>query len=114
MNALSVISCSLLALLVAVSFYAVVCLRQIHSSLVRHHQNLESSLRFLLFEKETYSFAGRTEFGDSGFCVWVYRGGQWKIAADYSREGFEPGPPPAYSGSCEGYAVKQPSVKARR
>ncbi len=113
MDVIPIITCALLAVLVGMMLDAAVQLRRIHSALALHHRNVESFLHYFLFEKDLYSDYRPKEHDDSGFCVWVYHNGQWKVAADYSREGFEPGPPPSYKGSCEGYAVKQPSVKIK-
>jgi hypothetical protein len=48
---------------------------------------------------------------ETGYSVWSYQGGTWRLFEDRSAPGFVPGPPPAEPGLHEGYCVKVISVR---
>jgi hypothetical protein len=48
---------------------------------------------------------------ETGYSVWSYEGGTWRLFEDRSAPGFVPGPPPAEPGLHEGYCMKVISVR---
>ena len=65
--------------------------------------------------KEAIPFPGPSasyEYAQTGYAVWLYRGGSWDLIEDRSGEGYQPGPPPESAGLHEGYALRKQSIKA--
>jgi hypothetical protein len=75
---------------------------------------VEHGLHYFMFDRHGSHFFGSIPPVDCGFCVWVFRRGNWQIEGNYCAEGYEPGPPPSRAGVIEGYAVRQLAVKKRR
>jgi hypothetical protein len=101
-----------LAVLVGLMIDVALSVRRIRSESTQLRTTVEQGMHYLMFEKPEYPPGTMPKFA-GGFSVWVYRGGAWRLEANFSDEGYEPGPPPSGPGEHEGYAIRQLSVKKK-
>jgi hypothetical protein len=106
------IVCTGLVLLFAALIDLVLSARKIAARLSRLECLVESAIHYFTFDHRAYPYTHH--MADGGFSVWAYRSGKWEMTDDFSREGFEPGPPPPHPGSFENEAVRKPSVRSPR
>jgi hypothetical protein len=108
METVAYVACALLVVVLGVLTDIAVSARAIKSTLARQQAQLEAAID--IFIKCSYP-TGWSKKDEAGICVWVFRGGVWKLEGKYCGEGYEPGPPPSRKDAVEGYAVKQVCVK---
>ncbi len=112
MELLAYIACAALFLILGVMIDVAITARRLRDEASRLRAALEHGLHYFIFVRPHYP-NGTLHSHEGGFCVWVFRGGDWKLEANYCQEGYEPGAPPTRTDVIEGYAIRQLGVKKR-
>jgi hypothetical protein len=109
---LAYVAVGALAVLLGLVIDVALSIRRIRTEATQLRTTVEKGMHFLMFDKPAYPPGTQPKY-EGGFGVWVYRGGVWRLEANFSAEGYEPGPPPSRPGEYEGYAIRQLSVKKK-
>jgi hypothetical protein len=112
MEVITYLACGLLFAILVVLILIAVIVQGLRRDAFHLRLIIESGLYYFMYERPMYPM-GTTHRPEGGFCVWVFRGGEWKLEGNYCTVGYEPGPPPNRTGVIEGYAVRQLAVKKR-
>jgi len=109
---LAYLACAALFVLLGVVIDIAISVRRLKDEASRLRAVVEKVLHYFMFVYPAYPKGTLYEY-EGGFSIWMFRRGEWKLEANFCKEGYEPGAPPSRTGVNEGFAIRQLGVKKR-